>query len=164
MKFNVNNIKEYVASIFIVSMNLQFNNLHDSQMTLVSRVGAIVITNTSVRIKTRLATFCCINFFFLSPMEELCCVSSCTSFDFEIFTYRYAVTKIGMQKRTKNIIVTFNVQKRRRIAIGSARTKFPTMILSSERILFQVRGFLTQNDRSMAIRHTASKPVRMARH
>ena len=52
-----------------------------------------------------------------------------------------------------------------RIASGSARTQFPTMILRIlfiERILFQVSGFLIHNDRSMAIRHTASKDVRMA--
>ena len=113
MKFNIDNILEYVTTVFIVPMNLPFNNMHDSRMTMTSKVGAMVIINTSVRIRTRLATFCCINFVCLSTMEELCCVSSSTSFDFENFTYRLmytnAVTKIGMHKRTDKIIVIFNV-------------------------------------------------------
>ena len=164
-------MQEYTTSVSIVPMNWQSNNMHDSQMTTASKVGAMVITNTSVRIRTRLATFCCINFFSLSPIEELCCVSSSTSFNFEIFTYilmyTNAVTEIGIQKTTDKIIVICNVQKCMRIASGSARTQFPTMILRilfSERILFQVKGFLIHNDRSMAIRHTACKDVRTAIH
>ena len=156
-------------SVFIVPMNLQFKNMHDSRMTTASEEGIVVITNTSVRIRTRLATFCCINFFSLSPMEELSCVPSSASFDFEIFLYilmyTNAVTKIGMYKTTAKIILISNGQKDMRIASESARTQFPIMILRilfSERISFQVRGFLIHNDRSMAIRDTASKDVRTA--